>query len=238
MLDLQPDAITFWKSVARELSAECTFGSEYSQELSQLTICAPSIIVVDKSICSGEIMDMVSTILHDKPASTVVVTGKEFSTQKIVEMLNQGVRWVFTKELLQNEVRAAMPTILKFSAAAYQEWSEHLSLSSLFAQVSSREISVLQMIMEGIPNKLIAKQLNVSIRTVEARRSKFYRKLKVRSVAELVRVVDRADRLRQRFAAVTVLPNLITKRECSLALKPPSEPLAGHIRDFASEFIA
>ncbi len=221
-----------------ELQAECTIASEYSQELSHLTIATPSIIVVDTSICSGELMDLVATILHDKPASTLVVTGTEFSPQKIVEMLNRGVRWLFTKELSPDEVDAAMPTILEFAKAAFQEWSDHLNLSSLFAEVSSREISVLRMIMEGTPNKMIAKQLNVSIRTVEARRSKFYRKLKVRSVAELVRVVDRAERLRQRFSAVTVLPNLITKHECSLSLKRPSESLSGHGRGLISEFSA
>ena len=55
------------------------------------------------------------------------------------------------------------------------------------------------MVLDGVSNKLIAKQLQVSVRTVESRRAKIYRKCEVSNVTELVRCVDRAQQLRGRY---------------------------------------
>jgi hypothetical protein len=55
------------------------------------------------------------------------------------------------------------------------------------------------MVLDGVSNKQIAKQLEVSVRTVESRRAKIYRKCDVTNVTELVRCVDRAHQLRSRY---------------------------------------
>ena len=46
----------------------------------------------------------------------------------------------------------------------------------------------MNLIVQGKPNKSIAKQLQQSVRTVESRRHEVYAKMKVNSVAELVRL--------------------------------------------------
>ena len=46
----------------------------------------------------------------------------------------------------------------------------------------------MNLIVQGQPNKVIAKQLNMSIRTVESRRHEVFTKMGVESVAELVRL--------------------------------------------------
>ena len=43
--------------------------------------------------------------------------------------------------------------------------------------------------MAGLSNKKIAKELDVSVRTVESRRHKLFEKMQAGSVAELVRLV-------------------------------------------------
>ncbi len=46
----------------------------------------------------------------------------------------------------------------------------------------------MNLIVQGKPNKVIAKQLNMSIRTMESRRHEVFTKMGVESVAELVRL--------------------------------------------------
>jgi DNA-binding NarL/FixJ family response regulator len=46
---------------------------------------------------------------------------------------------------------------------------------------------VLKLIVEGMPNKEIAEDLCISVRTVESHRASIISKLKVKSAAELVR---------------------------------------------------
>jgi FixJ family two-component response regulator len=49
----------------------------------------------------------------------------------------------------------------------------------------------MEMVVQGSANKVIAMDLGVSQRTVELHRARVMRKMKVRSLAELVRMVER-----------------------------------------------
>ena len=64
---------------------------------------------------------------------------------------------------------------------------------ALLDNLSPRESQVLEMVSEGKANKVIARQLDLSVKTVEKHRSSMMRKLQVQSVAELVRKVIAAE---------------------------------------------
>lgn len=55
--------------------------------------------------------------------------------------------------------------------------------------LTKRERDVLEGVMNGLPNKLIAFNLGISVRTVEIHRANMMAKLKARSLPELVRMV-------------------------------------------------
>jgi FixJ family two-component response regulator len=57
------------------------------------------------------------------------------------------------------------------------------------AMLSPREHEVLQLVVAGNANKVTARRMDVSEKTVEKHRSNLMKKLRVRSVAELVRLV-------------------------------------------------
>lgn len=57
------------------------------------------------------------------------------------------------------------------------------------ALLTAREQEVMQHIVEGKYNKVIADDLNISMRTVEAHRSKIFEKMEVRSAVELVQLL-------------------------------------------------
>ena len=57
--------------------------------------------------------------------------------------------------------------------------------------LTPRETEVMQRVVRGQANKVIAMDLGVSQRTVELHRARVMRKLKMRSLAELVHAVDR-----------------------------------------------
>ena len=69
--------------------------------------------------------------------------------------------------------------------AAEDEIRERLAL------LTPRETEVMQRVVRGQANKVIAMDLGVSQRTVELHRARVMRKLKMRSVAELVHAVGR-----------------------------------------------
>lgn len=74
-----------------------------------------------------------------------------------------------------------------------QSASEMLHLRERFSQLSERERQVLDLILDGLPNKLIAREIGLSTRTVESHRSRIYQKLGASSLAQLVRSVIRLE---------------------------------------------
>ena len=67
------------------------------------------------------------------------------------------------------------------------ESDEYTDYYKLNFHLSKRETQLLRMIKEGMTNKDIAAHLNLSLHTVEAHRKKIHAKLKVSSVAELIK---------------------------------------------------
>lgn len=62
------------------------------------------------------------------------------------------------------------------------------AVAARLAQLTERERQVLQCVVEGKPNKIIAADLAISMKTVEFHRAKVMEKMSVDSVAELVHV--------------------------------------------------
>ena len=57
------------------------------------------------------------------------------------------------------------------------------------AELTERERDVMQLVVEGLPNKLIADQLDISIRTVEVHRARVFDKMEVKSAVELANLL-------------------------------------------------
>lgn len=66
-----------------------------------------------------------------------------------------------------------------------------------FNSLSERELEVLELVAEGIMNKVVAQDLGISERTVEVHRSHIMHKLGVQTLAQLVRLKIEAEGLNE-----------------------------------------
>jgi FixJ family two-component response regulator len=66
--------------------------------------------------------------------------------------------------------------------------ADRAGIEARMATLSPREREVMQLVVEGRPNKVIATRLGLSTRTVEVHRAKVMEKMAARSLAELVRM--------------------------------------------------
>ncbi len=69
-----------------------------------------------------------------------------------------------------------------------RDLTPHKQAAALLGQLTRRETQVLNAVVVGKPNKQIAQELDLSMKTIECHRSQLMRKLKARSSADLVRV--------------------------------------------------
>lgn len=57
------------------------------------------------------------------------------------------------------------------------------------AELTERERAVMRLVLEGLPNKLIADRLDISVRTVEVHRARVFDKMDVKSAVELANLL-------------------------------------------------
>jgi two-component system response regulator DctR len=63
------------------------------------------------------------------------------------------------------------------------------ALRGRLAELTERERDVMQLVAKGMPNKLIADQLAISVRTVEVHRARVFDKMDVKSAVELANLL-------------------------------------------------
>jgi two-component system response regulator DctR len=66
---------------------------------------------------------------------------------------------------------------------------EQPRLQSRLLELTERERDVMHLVVEGLPNKLIADQLDISVRTVEVHRARVFDKMEVKSAVELANLM-------------------------------------------------
>jgi two-component system response regulator TtrR len=76
--------------------------------------------------------------------------------------------------------------VLAIIEKAFQRDAEIRAVAARLATLTGRERAVMQRIIEGKPNKLIAADLDISVKTVEYHRAKLMEKTGASSIAELV----------------------------------------------------
>ena len=78
---------------------------------------------------------------------------------------------------------------LEASADAIGRQRGRITVQRRLADLTDREREVMQCVIDGRPNKLIADQLNISVRTVEVHRARVFEKMDVKSAVELANLL-------------------------------------------------
>jgi FixJ family two-component response regulator len=92
----------------------------------------------------------------------------------------------------EREILAAVAEALGRSVAVEQERRELGSLRARYEALTAREREVLALVVAGLLNKVIADRLGIQETTIKVHRGRVMEKLGVRSVADLVRLAEKA----------------------------------------------
>jgi len=91
----------------------------------------------------------------------------------------------FSNNALVDRVEQA----LALSAQALQARRERLAAERALSELTDREREVMHLVVAGRPNKLIADELQISVRTVEVHRARVFEKMNVKSAVELANLL-------------------------------------------------
>jgi FixJ family two-component response regulator len=123
----------------------------------------------------------------------IIVLTAYARTPLTVRAVKAGAVTVLEKPYEDDDLWDAIRNALAEDAAGRALHQRRQQLRRRIARLSPSERKVMELIVQGKPNKSIAKLLDVSVRTVENRRREVFEKMEAQSVAELVRMVIEAD---------------------------------------------
>ncbi|MBI3917937.1 MAG: response regulator transcription factor [Betaproteobacteria bacterium] len=123
---------------------------------------------------------------------TIFVTGHG-DVPMAVNAIKRGALDFIEKPFRDQELLTKIERAVQIERELADPRARYRLIAPRLATLTIREREVMRRVVDGRPNKCIAKDLAISIKTVEAHRSKMMEKLGVNSVAELVRVVVLAE---------------------------------------------
>jgi two-component system response regulator DctR len=106
-----------------------------------------------------------------------------------VDLVKRGAFDFCEKPFSDNALVDRIEQALKRSAAVLAARNDKLMLQRRLTELTERERAVMRLVIEGLPNKLIADQLDISVRTVEVHRARVFDKMEVKSAVELANLV-------------------------------------------------
>ena len=106
-----------------------------------------------------------------------------------VAMVKRGAFDFCEKPFSDNALVDRIEQAIARSAQVGQARSEQQQLQARLAELTQRERDVMERVARGLPNKLIADELDISVRTVEVHRARVFDKMEVRSAVELANVL-------------------------------------------------
>jgi two-component system, LuxR family, response regulator FixJ len=117
----------------------------------------------------------------------IIITGHGDVPMAVRAMKSGAVDFIqkpFNDQVLLDRIQFALDR----DSRARMDQAEKGEIAARLALLTPREREVMDMVVEGEPNKVIAVKLGVSAKTVEAHRARVMEKMRASSLSELVRM--------------------------------------------------
>jgi DNA-binding NarL/FixJ family response regulator len=151
-----------------------------------VAICAeqhPDVVLMDLEMPDVDGIEATRRIKAAQPETAVVILTSFSDRERILRALDAGAAGYLLKDAEPDELRRAVQAAARGDApldpkAAREVLSTRAGGSPADA-LSPREREVLAMVAEGLPNKLIARRLEISEKTVKAHLTSVFRQIGV-----------------------------------------------------------
>ena len=110
-----------------------------------------------------------------------------------VDAVKRGAFDFCEKPFSDNALVDRVEQALALSRERIAALQERRALGQRIDELTERERDVMQAVVRGLPNKLIADELGISVRTVEVHRSRVFEKMAVKSAVELANLLQKRE---------------------------------------------
>jgi len=149
----------------------------------------PDVILMDINMPEKSGIDLCKEV-KDKYPNVFVIGLSNFNQQSLIQrMMDNGASGYLVKNATQEELMEGIETVMR--GKTYLSHEAAMSLRKASANevpvLTRREKEVLELIAEGLTNAEIAKQLFISVTTVDTHRKNLLAKFEAKNIASLVK---------------------------------------------------
>jgi FixJ family two-component response regulator len=109
-----------------------------------------------------------------------------------VRAMKAGAIDFLSKPVNDTDLLSAIRTALERAAQTNAVRSELGAIDLRVERLTPREREVMMLVVTGLLNKQVAEELGTAVKTIKAHRARVMEKMEVTSLAQLVRLTDRA----------------------------------------------
>lgn len=182
------------KSISRLLKAAgfvvTAFGSA-EEFLAQYDPQTSGCLVLDLGMPTLDGLELQRTLARAGSLLPIIFLTGTADIPKSVQAMKQGASDFLTKPLDDEELLAAVRVAIEKHSALRREQAELSEIRGRLVTLTPREREVLDHVVAGKLNKQIADDLGTVEQTIKVHRAHVMEKMRVQSVAELVRLMER-----------------------------------------------
>jgi DNA-binding NarL/FixJ family response regulator len=179
-----------------EVVAEAGNGRE---ALLQVEKFAPDLVLLDLTMPGMSGFEVLEQIVQRSPEVRVIILTMHEAGEYTKRALRLGAAGFITKSAAANELKQGIERVMRGETYTSKETPHEvrppilgeLRARRLLEKLTPRQREILVLIAEGQTTKQIARQLNISVKTVESHRAQLMERLDIREVAGLVRFAIR-----------------------------------------------
>jgi two-component system response regulator FixJ len=168
----------------------------YDSPTALLAACAslePGCVLTDVRMPEMTGLELVRRLRAEGVTHPVIVMTGHADVPLAIEAMRLGVSDFIEKPFDDGLLIASIEAAMQVGVALSQRESDRAAILDRMAGLSTREGEVLQGLVAGKPNKVIAFDLGISARTVEVHRAHVMMKMNARSLSDLVRMTLMVD---------------------------------------------
>jgi FixJ family two-component response regulator len=170
--------------------AVATFASA-GEFLAQYDPHIPGCLVLDLAMPALNGLELQRVLAKTGSVLPIIFLTGEGDIPKSVQAMKQGASDFLTKPVNDEDLLAAVRAAIAKDRARRREQAELSEIHARLATLTPREREVLEYVVAGKLNKQIAGDLGTVEQTVKIHRAHVMQKMRVQSVAELVRLTER-----------------------------------------------